>query len=314
MSGEDGTGKDQPEKVNEDNVEENEEEEEDEAVDIQNLRVVDLRFALRLRGLPTGGKKAELIDRLEAAIKAEATSAQEETVEEKKEEPPQPNLEDLEKKINEGKAQKNRKEEQLKKIKQLLEDQEKNLSKLTKEKKKLLGPSSPANTEDFKAKLHADIEKRKVKKNLFNDEEDDAPSDEDKYSQSWSIFGATPLGKIENKLEKALTFGEKAKQRATDKEVLKSARQRCIDAQNYAEANADKCENVTIEEKESVEDTIADLDDMIFSLDILLSNIDKVRAERSSAIKPSAPTWDPQHPSGFLSFHESFKEARGRRG
>ena len=35
MSGEDGTGKDQPEKVNEDNVEENEEEEEDETVDIK---------------------------------------------------------------------------------------------------------------------------------------------------------------------------------------------------------------------------------------------------------------------------------------
>ena len=103
--------------------EEQEEEEEDEVSDLNQMRVVDLRAALRLRNLSATGNKAELIARLTQAVAddEERKKKKDDKVEvdpgkKPEAEEPSPSLEDVEKQINQGKAQKERREQQLKKV------------------------------------------------------------------------------------------------------------------------------------------------------------------------------------------------------
>ena len=310
-----------------------EEEQEEEEIQIPQMRVEDLRAALRLRGLSPTGNKAILISRLEQALEEQNKKKEDEIKkkpQDKKEDDPggtsKPEIEAVEKKLNQAKSSKERKEQQMKKVLELLKQEEEQIAELKKQKKKLLSsPAGTANTEDFRRKILGDIEKKRAKKKLFQDDPDNVPDNDDddhndddnisqgtRYSQAWSLFGMTPLKKIKSKIDKALVIAEKAtNDHQDDKEVLKSAKRTCQDAQSYVENNADKIseEDITPEEKEEIEDLVSDLDDNILNLDVLLSKIDTNRAERSTGIKPSSPKWDSLHPSGFLSFHKAFKEA-----
>ena len=121
----------------------NEEEEEDLTEDdIKNFRINDLRIALRFRGLSTKGKKVELAERLMAAIDEEKRKREEENDDEV-----DPEVADIEKQIN------------------LLKKKRDGLL----QKKKPV--TSPANTEDAKAGLDADI-LRKLK-DMKKDPKDD---------------------------------------------------------------------------------------------------------------------------------------------
>ena len=310
-------------KKDDEKVEEPEEkEEEEEDVQPKDMRVQDLRPLLRLRGLSPSGTKAELVARLEAALEKEKNDSKKKKNKppDKKKDPGGEEIEDIELKLNKAiKAQENR-EQQIKKLKALLAVDAGTVDNLKKQKKKLL--ASPANTEDFKKKIHDDIEKKRAKKKLFEEDDDPPPvaTDDDddddiddqgsQYSQAWSVFGMTQLQKIINKLDKAAVIADKATQHhKDDKEVLKSAVRQCQEAQNYVENNAEKCGQIEPHEKEEVEDQLSELDGKILKLNILLSKIDNKRSEKSSGIKPVSPKWDPLYPSGFLSFHKAFKEA-----
>ena len=323
-----------------------EEDEEEEEQDLNELTVKKLRALLKLRNMSPTGTKDELVQRLQAALDAEKLIDKVDKVDkdgksgtdkEEKKPPDKPNIKDdatddklekVEKQLNHSKIEMERKERQLKLVNDKLLAEQKKISDLNREKTKLLKLHSPTNTEDFRRRTKADIEKRKAKKKVFQDDEDDdvqsegglgdvpVHDDDDKksqasrYSQNWSIFGMTDLQKILAKIEKSLIFAEKAKRdHSEDKEVIKSARTRCLDAQEFAEKSADKCQNVSVEDKEEVEDMMGELDDMVLSLDLALSSIDRVRSEKATGLKPHAPSWNSSHPSGFLSFHLAFKES-----
>ena len=318
----------EPEKKDQENNED-----EDEVVDLNQLRVEDLRAALRLRGLSPTGLKAELVQRLIQASQDEKAALKKMQDDKKKKDALTKNdlndprkddpgggkskLEEVEKKLNHQKQAKERKEEQLKKIKNQLKHEEEKEAELKLLKQKLLRGPSPANTEDFRKKIKADIERKKA--GLSGEDDNfppDLPADVDAqsylsgYSEKFSIFGVDPLNKILNKMNRSINIGHKAiDNHPDDKEVLKSARARLLEALNYAENNADKVGDIGEEEKDTVEEISVEIDDMILQIDILISKIDKVRAEKSTGIKPTSPTWNPEHPSGFLSFHKAFIQA-----
>ena len=114
-------------KEEESRAEQVEEDEGDEVVQLENLRVVDLRFALRSRGIPTTGlKKAQLVEKLKSAIEEEQNATGEED----------PEVEAVEKEIN----------------------------LLKKKKESLLqkgrSAPSPANTEDAKKEINKNIQEK----------------------------------------------------------------------------------------------------------------------------------------------------------
>ena len=152
-----------------------EQEEEEEDVQPKDMRVQDLRPLLRLRGLSPSGTKAELVARLEAALEKEKNDSKKKKNKppDKKKDPGGEEIEDIELKLNKAiKAQENR-EQQIKKLKALLAVDAGTVDNLKKQKKKLL--ASPANTEDFKKKIHDDIEKKRAKKKLFEEDDDPPP-------------------------------------------------------------------------------------------------------------------------------------------
>ena len=161
---------------------EDEEEEEEEAIPLQDMRVTDLRFALRRRALPTQGVKAILIERLSKALEEEKQDKQDKPKDPDKIDP---SLEDLEKKITLAKVQRERKEMQLNTIATQLKQENESMKLLQEEKKKkLLLIPSPANTEDFRKKILSDIDKKRAKKKLFQDNTpNDPPKDDDNRSQ-----------------------------------------------------------------------------------------------------------------------------------
>ena len=108
-----------------DAVEDGGDEEEDEEIPIDQLRVVDLRFALKLRGLDTKGVKAVLIKRLEDAIEEEKKNPPKNPPE--ADDKSDPSLEELEKKLNQARTQRERKEQQLAKVAQQLNQEEEKL-------------------------------------------------------------------------------------------------------------------------------------------------------------------------------------------
>ena len=69
----------------EEQEQEQEEEEEEEEEDLSSLRVSDLKERLEQLGLATGGKKAELIERLVSATTSASAEEQEEAEEEEEE-------------------------------------------------------------------------------------------------------------------------------------------------------------------------------------------------------------------------------------
>ena len=168
----------------------NSEDDSEDRVPLEKMDKITLRLACFRHNLDYKGKKAELVDRLKKHLIELGKYPPE---------PPDkldddsggidPDLELIEKKINEGKSQKERKEEQLKKVGQQLKKEAKKIAELEQLKRKLLTRrNSSVKTEDFKQRIKDDIEKRKIKKELFQDDEDDRRSRNSEYSQAWSLF------------------------------------------------------------------------------------------------------------------------------
>ena len=213
-----------------------------------------------------------------------------------------PKLAEVERELNKNKAKLENRQQQMLKLQQRINEDKNKAEQLKKEKKKLL-KDSPANTVKEKKKIREEI-RRKL--------EDTAGKDDDNYSQAWTVLGRSEYEKMVNKLEKSLTFGEKVLHKyPNDREVLKSARQRLLTAQNYVENNSDKVleDDQTEENEEELCQLNSLADELFLKIDLAISKIDKIKDQKSHGIKPKTPEFDPSCPSRFLSFHFAFSEA-----
>ena len=223
-------------------------------------------------------------------------------------------LEDIEKEFNKTKTEVDRKQHQMKQVAALLAVEEEKLKKLTEKKQKVL--SSPANTEKIKERYKRDVTKKLAKAGGSDSESEDGNESSDDsnaslFSQAWSVFGKSRVELIRDKLERALGFAKRASEKySTSREVLKTARESCQEAQRYVDKKRESIDMADVPGDQAglIDNLYGDVDDMILILSNKIDKLDKVRSDKATGVRPSAPTWDPSHPSRFLSFHGSFKE------
>ena len=226
-------------------------------------------------------------------------------------------LEELEKELNEIRVEEDRRIEQIKKINKLQERDAEKKKEAEKLKKKLLAKAGSNNTDYHKKKIKQEAQKRKGKQDDDDDDDDDDGDNVSipasaKYSQAWSLFGRSELEKIRDKIEMSHDKACKAlKNNKEDKEVLKTAKQACERAIEYAENNSHKVDLADLDndDKEEVEELLSSIHDDILSIDEHLSSIDKKRAEKAAGVKPKLPTFDTGNPAAYKSFHRTFCQA-----
>ena len=173
--------------------------------------------------------------------------------------------------------------------------------------KKGLRPS-PANTEQAKKNLDMEILQK-----LYNMKRDPEEKDEGSVvvvAQSFNIFGKSDLQKIKDKLAKAISDGNLAlTKHSEEKEYLKSTRNFISSAMKFAQDTADKVDDdVPSDEASVISAAMEECDQMQKKIDRVLSQLEKLKEEKSNQKRPEKPTFDPRFPSRWLDFHKAFCE------
>ena len=109
-------------------------------------------------------------------------------------------------------------------------------------------------------------------------------------SRAWSLFGRSELEKIRDKMEMSHDRAIKVlKNNKEDREVLKTAKQACEKALEYAEDNSHKVDlaELNTDDKEEIEQLLHSIHDDVLCIDQYLSNIDRKHPEVEDLIHSS---------------------------